>query len=243
MLFRVKRVARKFLLTFPRLYVLIARLRHPSSGSYLSGAESVTPKTDVLITGLPRTGNSFAVNAFRISQGRPVRIAHHEYPPAQVIGAARHGIPALVIVRGPDDVAVSRVASHPPLTLREAFEDYVQCYEAVLPWSEHYLVASFQEVIEDFGLVVRRLNKKFGTDFLEFEHTEENVSEAFRFIDGRYLDMGAERDRTFGRMVARPSPERNEAKELLKSALDSPELAPVRKRAWEVYRALTEQVA
>lgn len=236
--FSVKRAVRGVLLKFPFLYLLISRLRHRSDQSFLAGAESVTPRTDVLITGLPRTGNSFAVNAFRLAQKRPVRIAHHEYPPAQVVGAARYGIPTLVIIRQPDEVVVSRVASHPPLTLAQALDDYVQCYEALIPWRDRCVVATFEEVVSDFGSVTRRLNEKFNTDFAEFEHTNENVAEAFALIDGRYRTMGAERDLTFGRMVARPSAERNDAKAALKVELESPALQKRRERSWRVYRRM-----
>jgi hypothetical protein len=239
LLFDAKFVARRGLVRFPRLYLRISQLRNKPNNSYLAGIEALLPETEVLITGLPRTGNSFAVNAFRLAQDRPVRIAHHEYPPPQIAGAARYGIPALLIVRNPDDVAVSRVVSHPPLTLKQALADFVRCYKAVMPWTEHFVLATFPEVVSDFGLVTRRLNDKFGTYFRQFDHTEENVRKAFDLIDDRYTAMGAHEDQTFGRQVARPSLDREEAKAPLLQELGSERLTSLRTEAWEVFRALT----
>jgi hypothetical protein len=243
LMFNTKVVVRRLLLRFPRVYLRIAQLRHQPDSSYVSGAEALRPNTEVLIAGLPRSGNSFAVNAFRLAQDRAVHIAHHEYPPAQIVGAARHGIPALLVVRNPDDVAVSRVASHPPLTLKQALADYIQCHKAVVPWREHFVLATFPEVTGDFGLVIRRLNEKYGTDFREFNHTEENVRRAFELIDERYRSMGAQEHEAFARTVARPSREREEAKALLFQELASDGLARLRSEAWRVFHVLTGETS
>jgi len=204
----------------------------------VSGTEAVTRDTEVLIAGLPRSGNSFAVNAFRLAQGRPVRIAHHEYPPPQIYGAAHMGIPALMIVRAPDDVATSRVVSHPPITLRQALLDSLDCYTAIRPLRDHFVLSDFSEVTDDFGLVIRRLNQHFGTAFLEFDHTESNVAVAFEKIDDRYRAMGEKEQRAFDRMVARPSEERNRAKRAVRNQLESPALSHLRSRARRAYQAL-----
>ena len=239
LIFDSKFIVRRGLRAFPKFYLRVSQLRSRPNHSYLAGVEALFPDTEILITGLPRTGNSFATNAFRLAQDRPVRIAHHEYPPPQIVGAARHGIPALLIVRDPDDVAVSRVVSHPPLTLKQALIDFVQCYTAVMPWSEHFVLATFPEIVTDFGLVTRRVNGKFKTDFREFQHTDENVSRAFDLIDDRYNAMSPEAKQTFGFKVARPSSDRDQAKGRIFHELESAKLAPLRTEARAVFRTLT----
>lgn len=242
-LFRAKTLARRALVRFPYLYAQVSRLRHPYDGSLLSTAVAIGPDTEVLITGLPRSGNSFATNAFRLAQEGPVRVAHHEYPPPQIAQAARYGIPALLIVRGPDEVSLSRVISHPPLTLKLALEDFSVCHRAVLRYRPAFVLATFEEVTSDFGAVIRRLNGRFGTDFREFEHNPENVQRAFEFIDDRYKAMGPEAEKVFDRTVARPSQERTEAKNRLRAELASPGLAAVREEAWSVYQLLTRPIS
>lgn len=237
-IFSAKFSLRRLLLRFPRLYLRVAQARSRPSTSFISGVECVTHETEVLITGLYRSGNSFSVNALRLAQDRPIRIAHHEYPTPQIVGAANMGIPALLLIRDPDDVAVSRVVSHPPITLRHALIDYIQCYRGVLPYSAHYVVADFAQVTSDFGEVIERLNDRFGTSFAKFDHSNENVRRAFELIDQRYEAMDAEARKSFGRMVARPSDERNKAKAAVREELDSPSFRELRQEAKQLYKHL-----
>jgi pimeloyl-ACP methyl ester carboxylesterase len=62
----------------------------------------ISPETDVVIEGFPRTGNTFAVTAFVMAQPGFVSVAHHVHVPAQVISAERLGVPALLLW-GEDD--------------------------------------------------------------------------------------------------------------------------------------------
>jgi hypothetical protein len=62
----------------------------------------VTPDTQLVIEGFPRSGNSFARRAFVMAQNESshkTRIAHHIHVPAQVVRAARWRIPTLVLIR------------------------------------------------------------------------------------------------------------------------------------------------
>jgi hypothetical protein len=237
-LFNAKFAVRRIFRTYPRAYFLMTQLRNHPSTDFLSGTEAISPETEILITGLARSGNSFAVNAFRIAQGRPVHIAHHVYPPPQLFGAARRNIPAIMLVRPPDEVSVSRVVSHPPITLRQALVDYAQCYQAVLPLREHFVIGNFSVVTSDLGSVIREVNQRFGTTFREFEHTEDNVALAFEKIDERYRAMGSMEQKAFGRMVARPSKERQIAKETVREQLELPALQRLRAQAQLAYDRL-----
>jgi hypothetical protein len=148
------------------------------------------------------------------------------------------GIPALLLIRDPDEVALSRVASHPPITLRQALLDFVQCYENTFPWRDHFVVGDFKVVTSDFGSLIAKVNTKFNTGFIEFDHTEENVRRCFEEIDGRYQAMNEATQKRFGEVVARPSAEREQAKRDLSEKLNSDNLAVLRHRANGVYRSL-----
>src|SRR5918999_5771267 len=65
--------------------------------------------TEIVIEGFPRSANSFAVAAFARAQGRKPKIAHHVHAPAQVIAAARAGIPAIVLIRNPEEAVLEYV--------------------------------------------------------------------------------------------------------------------------------------
>ncbi len=139
--------------------------------------------TDILIEGYPRTGNSFAVAAFAASQPGPVRIAHHVHAPAHVLAAVRAGIPAIVLVRRPEEAVVDFLEVKPHLTAGQALRGYRRFYAPLVGFRDRLVVARFEDVMRDFGAVIRRVNERFHTSFREFEHTEENVRASLEAID------------------------------------------------------------
>jgi len=106
-------------------------------------------------------------------------IAHHLHAPAQIIRAANYGIPTLVLIRKPEDAVLSTVIKIPYLSVDIALKDYIRFYSRILPYRQSFVVGLFEEVINDFGKVIRRVNKYFNTDFSEFDHTPENVEKCF----------------------------------------------------------------
>ncbi len=144
----------------------------------------LTPDTEIVIEGYPRSGNSFAVAAFEQAQRRPVRIAHHTHTPAHVIAAIRAGIPALVLVRDPGEACVEFVMMKEFLSLRQALRGYVRFYEPLRRYRDGFVVGAFPDVVSDFGAVMARVNARFGTAFTPFDHTEENVRSCREAIDG-----------------------------------------------------------
>lgn len=59
--------------------------------------------TDIVIEGFPRTGNTFAVVAFKNVQDRNYQIAHHLHIISQVKKAVSNNVPVIVLVRNPVD--------------------------------------------------------------------------------------------------------------------------------------------
>jgi hypothetical protein len=141
-------------------------------------ARVVTPETQLVIEGFPRSGNSFARVAFNKAQRGKVRIAHGLHVPAQVIRAARWRIPTLVLIRKPRDAVLS-FAIRDPISVDQALKYYLSFYETVEKYRDAYVLGLFEEVTEDYGQVIRRINDKFGTAFSLFRHDEQNVNEVF----------------------------------------------------------------
>ena len=90
-----KEWARRYIGRHPFLFYNFYRLR-PSYRDL-----SVDRRTQIVIEGFPRSGNTFAVVAFQQAQRESVRVAHHLHMPAQVIRAAHLGIPILLLVGSP----------------------------------------------------------------------------------------------------------------------------------------------
>src|SRR3712207_2475410 len=106
------------------------------------------------------------------------RIAHHLHVPAQVVQAARWQIPTLVLIRKPRDAVLS-FALWDPISVDQALRYYRSFYETVEKCRDAYVLGPFEEITEDFGQVIQRINDKFGTTFSLFRHDEENVSKVF----------------------------------------------------------------
>jgi hypothetical protein len=190
----------------PRLYRLILIARHRNS-PFLR--RIVSPGHDLVIEGFPRSANSFAVSAFMFANGwRDPRIATHAHSPAQVHLAARWGVPTILLIRRPEAAIIGWMAytsqrgpragqgMSPALKLawvRAQTLRYARFYERTTPLGQHFVLATFEEVTRDLGVVIARLNAKFGCDFAPFRHTPQTQARVFAF-GRRHLSPDPARD-------------------------------------------------
>lgn len=205
-------------------------------------ARGVTLDTQLVIEGFPRSGNSFARRAFIMAQNDPQiknHIAHHLHVPAQVVRAARWQIPTLVLIRRPRDAVLSLVIRD-PISVDQALRYYLSFYETVEKYRDAYVLGLFEEVTEDFGQVIRRINDKFGTTFSLFRHDEANVSKLF-------AGMETHAQKKYGqtlweRKVQRPSALRERLKDEIEYDLVNPKRKKLIAEAEAVYNRLTNPV-
>jgi hypothetical protein len=202
-LLKLKHWIRIALGPYPRLFFPLARFKEGHRAA-------VGKDTELVIEGFPRSGNSFAVNAFQMAQPRLVRLAHHIHAPAQVILAARRGLPILVLVREPVAAVSSLVIRHPYISMRMALHEYIRFYETIAPYRDKFVVGLFGQVTNDYGEVIKRINQRFSTGFASFEHNEANVQKSFGLIEqqNRQKNNGALAELR----IARPSPAREKLK-------------------------------
>ena len=139
-------------------------------------SRALNPRTEIVIDAFPRSGNSFATVAFQDAQVKNVAVAHHFHAAASILYGASHSIPSLTFVRNPDDACLSYALFSRTEDLDSVFQEYVNFYELILPVRQKLVVARFETVIRDFGLVVDKVNDVFGTKFTSFQHTPENVA-------------------------------------------------------------------
>jgi hypothetical protein len=164
----------------PALYLPFARLRYPGPSP-----EVIGPHTQLVIDGYTRSATTFAVYALQTAQPAPVRLAHHLHAPAQLIAAARGGVPAVALIREPQGAVLSQLIAEPWVSLRDALAAYARFYECLLSYRGAFVVADFEEVTRDFGAVIRRVNERFGTSFAEFVPSEPNVRQCYELIGYR----------------------------------------------------------
>jgi hypothetical protein len=247
---------RTYVSEWPAVYLPLARRRYPGPSPEVIGSD-----TEFVIDGYTRCASTFAVYALQLPQRRPVRLAHHLHAPAQLVQAARTGVPALAVIREPQGAILSQLTREPWVTLRDALVAYARFYERLLPYRGKLVVADFEQVTEDFGAVIRDVNARFGTEFAEFEPTEQNVRQCLELIRHRdslsAMLLGFESGvvtwdelrRELPALQRRPKPvgagepaawipsgERERAKAALREQWLQPDLEPLRERAEHVYR-------
>lgn len=169
----------------------------------------VTRRTDLVIDGCPRSGNTYAVAAFQhVNDPAHVALSHHFHSVRQIQRAVRIGVPAIVLIRNPRDVLGSLVqfsSAHQPSGVLTGYANY---YGRVLPLVDRVVVADFEEVIADFGAVIERCNARFGTSFRPYARTPDGERAVTREIERIAAVHSPE---SFEAKVSRPSAERKDA--------------------------------
>lgn len=238
----------------PALYLPFARRKYPGPSPRVIG-----PETQVVIDGYTRCASTFAVYAFQLSQPAPVRAAHHLHAPAQLMEAARRGIPTLMVIREPKGAVLSQMVREPDVDLADALYAYERFHASLMPYRSSFVVGDFPEVTQDFGAVVCRLNARFGTSFGEFEGTEDQLAECNRMVELRPTrspillgfesgEVTLEEARAHlssnppvptDEAVWAPSPARDAAKAALHATWATPRVAAARSAAEAAYSAFT----
>jgi hypothetical protein len=218
--------AKTILAAHPSIALPLARIR---GHGYPFG-----PGTEMVIEGFPRSGTSFAVSAFELPQARKPVIAHHVHAPAQLIAAARRKVPALVLLREPEGSVLSLAIRKPEIEMRRTLRGYVRFYRPLLPYRDRMVVATFDQVVTDFGEVMKRVNRRFGTSWRPFEHTEQNVRRCLEAID-EYTRPTVREASELERIVARPSDARDRMKGRLLRDYRSQTPEPLRRAAEAIH--------
>jgi len=226
LLYRFRWWMRTVICAYPSVYLPIAARRHPLL---------VRKDTEIVFEGFFRCGNTFAFEAFKMAQSRPVRTARHIHAPAQVLFAARHGLPVLITLRDPVDCIPSLLLFEPRISAGLALSAYYRYYTRVAPVLDHCVVAPFEQITADFSSVCRRLNHKYGTQFGVFDHSAANVEACMNRLE--QLTRGH-----FGELLedktCRPSSGRDRRKmDLAAEAEQDKRLGNLLRQAREAYQA------
>ncbi len=125
----------------------------------------VSDSTEFVLDGFQGSANSFATQAFRASQDRPVEMARSMHAPAQIIKAVRKSIPTLVTLRNPRGAVLSLTSRWPYVSPHQALRSYIGFYNKIEPYRDGYVLSPFEHTTQHFDLVIQRVNKRFGTHF------------------------------------------------------------------------------
>lgn len=172
----LKRALRSMLAKYPRLFSLIYGLRPKYRGTVVS------KKTEIVIEGYPRSGNTYAVAALCYAQHKNIVIARHQHSVAQVLFAVKYDIPCVVIIRNPKDAIFSYLIREPSMTLHEAVFLYTKYYSTLDLYKDNFVIAHFEDVIQDFNTIIRRVNDKYDCRFNEYCLNEQSKVAIFSSV-------------------------------------------------------------
>jgi hypothetical protein len=225
---RIKYSVMTRLAPYPSLAVPLARLR--------GEGELVDSRTDLVVESYPRCASSFAIAAFRLAQEpRSLRVAHHTHASGHVIAGIRLGIPTLVLIREPAGAVVSSRIRHPARTYTDLLRGFCAFYEPLVPHRGDLVIGTFDEVVGGrLAAITRRLNERFGTEFAEFEPTEDNVARCLREIDEDWRARRGDGD-PLERVIPRPSSVREGLKAELRERYATEAPPKLRRRAELLY--------
>jgi hypothetical protein len=205
---------------YPALFVPVFRRFGPDFAKELL----ISPETEFVIEGFPRSANTFSVVAFQAAGNRSVRVAHHLHAEAQIIAGTRRGLPVMVLLRDPEKAIRSLSVFYPGIDENAALREWIAFYRRLLPLKDSIFVAEFSKVTKDFGAVTASLNEKFDTDFKCFEHTDSNVAAVYREIE----DIARRRRGGAEMQIARPSEFKRKAQSEIRYDFDQNLLAQAR---------------
>jgi hypothetical protein len=132
---------------------------------------------------------------------------------------------------------VLSLAIRDPISVDQALRYYLSFYETVEKFRDAYVLGLFEEVTQDFGQVIKRVNEKFGTTFSLFCHDEENVSKVFAGMETQARNKYGEK--LWERKVQRPSAARERLKHEIEYDLENPKRKKLIAEAEAVYNRLT----
>ncbi|MCK5719985.1 MAG: hypothetical protein KAH84_08595, partial [Thiomargarita sp.] len=144
--------------TYPKVYFPLL--------SFLSNRKRnqrrILNDTELVLEAFPRSANTFAVYAFQMNQAKPIKIAHHLHVPAQIIAGVQQSIPTLVIVRQPENSVYSTIIRRnirrgTTISAKQVLRSWIRFYESLIPYQSGFVVATFEQVTTDFGLVIERV--------------------------------------------------------------------------------------
>ena len=176
---RVKKTLRYKLAAYPNIFIPVYRLLAPPRNV----AFLISPDTEIVIEGFPRSGNTFAVVAFQLAQKKKIKIAHHLHAEAQILEGVKRSLPVIVLIREPLATIRSLNISHPDIAVDVALRRYFRFYNITRSVLRHVILAKFEDVIKDYGKIIERVNHKFSTRFGIFKPTATNVDKVFREIE------------------------------------------------------------
>ena len=211
----------------PALYYKIYTRRYPFSEM------AMRKDRHICIEGFPRSANSYAVVAFKLDNSG-IKPGHHLHVPAQIIRACQLNKPVITVIREPQDAVASFLIFQSSTNAALYLKLYIDFYKALIQYKKQIIIADFKTVTTDFNSVIKRVNRKYGTQFNEIKNLDQRQDKIFdrlkeinqQFFGGRLQNS----------MI--PDEQREKTKEQVKQLVLK---SPLLETAQQIYHSFTEE--
>jgi len=202
----LKRSMRRVLWRSPALYAPL--------GWFLQGRSVRKLDFDCWLDGFPRSGNTFAAKALRLSLPGRIILRSHTHHPAYIRAAVQAGKPGIFVLRRPAD-AVTSWAIYSEMPIVELLDYYIDFHQALLGILPQMFVAVFEDFSNDIQPLLGRFFARHGLESTSFHPTTEEI---FQLIERDNISArGAVSEMT----IHRPSKARDVLKRELVQQLET----------------------
>jgi hypothetical protein len=103
-----------------------------------------------------------------------------------------------------------------------------------------FVLATFEEVTTDFGRIIERINQRFGTAFVPFVHSPENLEAVFLQIDRHHKQYYGRGKNILPHVLPRPVEDKNTLKKRFLAGFQTPSIQPLVEKAIHTYQDFLE---
>lgn len=194
-------------------------------------AKLITKDTQLVIEGLQRSGNTFMVAYFKLTNPDAVISSHYHFL-SQIVIATKKELPTIVLIRNPKDTIPSFMMRDPGVSPKYILKYTKLFFQALQKYKDRVVISDFTETITKPHRVIEKINKKFGTNFnhpVVDEQLQERIAQLVEEMD----KISRNEEQVDEMMVSRPSDVREESKkELFASLASSKDLIDVAERSY-----------
>lgn len=178
------------------------------------GDNLVTNRTDLVLEGFPRSGNSFLMCYMSI-YNPDLCIAHHLHMIGQFAIARRFEVPSVLLVRNPVDAVSSLLVADPPLGVERATDWWIYYHRRLIPHRERLLILPFESFIGDPQESVNMVAKFSG---LKIDAPDYNQSVRER-VRKALVSAPGYHEKKMPNLIAVPTPEKDALKKTIRESV------------------------
>jgi hypothetical protein len=173
-------------------------------------ARLISKKTEIVIEGLQRSGNTYMVAYFKLTNPDVVYSSHYHFL-SQILVATKKKLPTIVLIRNPQDTVPSFLMRDPFVNPKQVLKYTINFFTRLNKLKNRVVISDFSKTIKDPHLVIQEINQKFQTNFKHPEVDDELKQKITRLVE-EMDKISRDEDTVDELMVSRPSTLRADAK-------------------------------